>query len=249
MCPKSEQSLTVGRVVFAPKQDPCKRIGVQDLKTFVEIEGARHQRIDLNTVLPGGETTVEERIAEQERRRRQQIAEDHWNKSGVRLRHKVIPPSCNGPWDIKLKALNERLGTGILVALLGIRGCGKTQMAVELIRHTCSRLKPACYTTAMEIFVALRDSYKLQESEQQVLRRYQSPALLVIDEIQERGETAWEDRLLTAIIDYRYSQMRDTVLISNQTELEFKKSMGTSVSSRMTETGGIAECNWPSFRK
>jgi chromosomal replication initiation ATPase DnaA len=221
MCPKSKEI------------EPCRPIESKDLKTFVKTAPVED---------------VEQRIAEQERRRRQEIRDDCWRHSGVRARHEIPPNVVAGPWQQKFKALKERLGTGILVALLGIRGCGKTQMAVELIRATCGKQKNAIYTTAMEIFVSLRDSYKLQESEQQVLRRYQSPSLLVIDEIQERGETAWEDRLLTAIIDYRYSMMKDTILISNQTEDMFKTSVGTSVSSRMTETGGIVECNWPSFR-
>jgi len=55
--------------------------------------------------------------------------------------------------------------------------------------------------------------------------------------------------MLTALIDYRYSQMRDTVIISNLKREAFTASMGASVVSRMIEAGGIIECNWPSFRK
>jgi len=60
--------------------------------------------------------------------------------------------------------------------------------------------------------------------------------------------TPWEDRMLTALVDYRYSQKRDTVLISNLKRDEFETSMGNSILSRMVEAGGIIECGWPSFR-
>ena len=176
-------------------------------------------------------------------------ADQLWRAAGVRRRHQYHPSSGAGAWDLKLIELKVKLDTGFLVALIGLRGCGKSQLAVELIRESCRHGSAALYTTAMDIFIDIRDAYKLQESERTVLVRFQRPALLVIDEAQERGESAWEDRMLTALIDYRYSQMRDTVIISNLKREAFTASMGASVVSRMIETGGIIECNWPSFRK
>jgi hypothetical protein len=69
----------------------------------------------------------------------------------------------------------------------------------------------------------------------------------VIDECQERGETDWENRLLTYIVDKRYAQLRDTVLISNQTKDQFCKSMGSSIISRMQETGGSLNAHGSRF--
>src|ERR1044072_1217001 len=40
----------------------------------------------------------------------------------------------NGPWKTNFEAICKKLGTGFLVALIGIRGAGKTQMGVELVR-------------------------------------------------------------------------------------------------------------------
>ena len=188
--------------------------------------------------------------ADKKLRAHYETADALWrSNSGVRVRHRIAPASTCEPWNKLLRRLTKRVGTGFLAALIGNRGTGKSQLAVELIRASCASERRAVYTTAMDIFIDLRDAYKLQESERSVLLRFQSPSLLVIDEAQERGETPWEDRMLTALIDYRYSQKRDTVLISNLKRAEFEASMGASVISRMVEAGGIIECNWPSFRK
>jgi len=168
--------------------------------------------------------------------------------TGVRALHRKPPESQLAAWNDCLSKLVKRIGTGMMVSLVGGRGTGKSQLAVELIRATCGNGKSAMYTTAMDIFIDLRDAYKLQESERAVLLRFQRPALLVIDEAQERGETPWEDRVLTALLDYRYSQRRDTVLVSNLSRNDFVSTMGASILSRMVETGGIIQCDWPSFR-
>ena len=202
--------------------------------------------------MPKAKEITEEDInrKEAERRARKSAETIHhlWNISGVRKRHRNPMPVGKGPWDKKYIELSKKLKTGYLVALVGVRGCGKSQLGAELIKNACMLEQIALYTTAMDVFVELRDGYKLNASEQAILARYKRPQLLVIDETQERGETPWEDRLLTMLIDYRYSQMRDTVLISNQTREQFESSMGASVVSRMVETGGIVDCDWPSFR-
>lgn len=195
------------------------------------------------------ELDIEHRAAKQTRLDRTGLMLELWKTCGVRSRHRVEIESNSSPWNNCLSNLKKLIGLGVILSLIGLRGTGKSQMAVELIRKSCCDGHQALYTTAMDIFIDLRDAYKLQESERAVLLRFQRPSLLVIDEAQERGETPWEDRMLTALIDYRYSQKRDTVLISNLKRAEFEKSMGASVISRMVEAGGIIECDWPSFRK
>lgn len=166
----------------------------------------------------------------------------------VPKRHFPIPAILPGPWADKLKDLEGQVGKGCLLALLGKRGTGKTQMAVELIRITCVQGRSARYTTALRFFMSLKDSYRVGTTESAVLNKYLKPHLLVIDEAQERGETGWEDRLLGSLVDSRYGAMRDTVLVSNLSRREFERAIGSSIMSRMSETGGIIECNWPSFR-
>jgi DNA replication protein DnaC len=165
--------------------------------------------------------------------------------------------SGSQPWSDKLDAIKNKLGTGFLIALLGERGTGKTQMAVELMRHLVFRVwpateagTPAAYTSAQEFFLSLRAAYrKSGPSEIEQMAPYVAPDLLVIDEAQERGETEWEQRMLAYVCDKRYFFGLDTLLISNLTPEAFKASIGPSIYSRLIETGGVVVADWPSFRR
>lgn len=160
----------------------------------------------------------------------------------------------NQGWMEKFRFVQNSLETGCLFALVGGGGTGKTQMAVEIIREMCVRGKSSLYTSAMDVFLAIRETYDNKNlSERGVMGLFRKPRLLVIDETQERSENAWENRLLTWIIDKRYGDMKDTILIANQKPGELESSLGASIVSRMivsrmNETGGIIDCSWGSFR-
>ena len=172
-------------------------------------------------------------------------------QTNLPTRHKKLERFENEAWIEKCATLKGRLGSGFTMALLGNRGTGKTQMAVELIEHATSRLLSARFCTAMEFFLKIKGSYRDESmtSEEGVIRKFCAPKLLVIDETQERGETPWEDRLLTYLMNERYNDLKDTLLISNQTKEEFTMSIGSSVSTRLNETGAVIVCNWKSFRE
>jgi len=136
-----------------------------------------------------------------------------------------------------------------LFALVGKRGTGKTLMAVKIILAAVQKMGMfARYETAMNIFLKLRDGYKHNHSELDLIADFINPPILAIDAMEVRGETKFENQILDHIIDQRYSSMRDTLLISNQGKEEFIVSAGPSIISRLKETGGIVECNWESFR-
>jgi len=145
--------------------------------------------------------------------------------------------------------LKGKIGSGFIIALSGCRGTGKTRLAASCIRESARHHRSSSYKTTMEFFLDIKASFKdPKKSEKDVIAEYAKPKLLVLDEVQERGETPWEDRLLTHLIDRRYAEEKDTLLITNQTKEAFLLSMGESVRSRIEEMGGIAVCNWPSYR-
>ena len=159
--------------------------------------------------------------------------------------------NTNKDWIAGYEELLNILGSGMTAALIGQRGTGKTQMAVELIRHACFQEITSRYKMTMDFFMDLKESYdnKAIITESEIIKAYISPQLLVLDEIHERGDSSWENRLMTHMINKRYGAMKDTVLISNQTPEVFGKSIGNSILSRLNETGAIIVCNWESFRK
>lgn len=192
-------------------------------------------------------------------------AEDHERRrkamlkaSGRPRRHvQAALDECGDPvryerWQGHYRRLWEALGDGFLFALVGNRGSGKTQMGVQLISAAINH-RGLCghYTTALDVFLALRSGYGRNDgpTEFNTVERYAAHALLVIDEVAVRGHSEWEDRVLTALIDRRYRDKVDTLLISNETPSEFVRNIGPSVKDRLYEAGGVLECNWESFRR
>jgi len=167
-------------------------------------------------------------------------------ETNIPIRHSRAVLKEEGPWLHTLNAISERRGRGFLMALVSSRGNGKTQIGVELIK----RSKHGYYCTATEFFLAVKEAEKADSklSEGDVVKRFRKPQLLVIDEVAKRKESEWEFQLLFELINKRYGDMTDTLLISNQSPLVFRDVIGPSLASRMKETGGIVECNWESFR-
>lgn len=153
-------------------------------------------------------------------------------------------------WEATLAGIQAKLGTGFLIALLGIRGAGKTQLAVEAIRSQVEGGREGRYVKAMDLIIRFREAFRKDgPSEKAVLEEFLNPDILVVDAMEERGETPFEDRMISHLIDLRYDAMLDTILISNQTKEAFAKSIGDSAVSRIIETGTAIECTWESFRK
>lgn len=158
----------------------------------------------------------------------------------------------NGEWGQVTQRLSNKIesGQGLLVALVGNRGAGKTQIAVELMRVNTSRQKSALYVSTMEWFMAIKSTYKknTDQTEIDIIKQFRKPNLLVLDEYGRRSDTEWENNLLFELLDKRYSDMNNTVLISNQKAAELMESLGKSLASRLNETGGVIECEWSSWR-
>jgi len=165
----------------------------------------------------------------------------------ARYRPEWQRPTSEGWVDMFDRATKEIKRGGIL-ALVGRRGAGKTQMAAELVRdHQRARGR---YTTAMELFLRLRASFRKDstESEREIVRALSRCPVLVIDEAQERGGSEWEDRILTHIIDNRYGAQKPTILIANLTAAEMAAQLGPSICDRIKDAGGMLEFSNESWR-
>jgi len=162
------------------------------------------------------------------------------------------------------KALETANACGI-VALIGGRGTGKTQMAWQISKNvrlvdvtkdtreggfTKVISRPAIYRTAMDIFLELRSTYAAssKKTEWDLMKEYENAALLVIDEINVSTGSTFEDLKITAIMDKRYQRLRPTILIGNVDIQQFSDRMGKSVVNRIEEDGIILSCNWQSYR-
>lgn len=192
------------------------------------------------------------KAAQDERAKRHSVLVEnlrqHWNAPARHAQRDSLDMA--GPWGEALRTMNASLGTGRMWAICGTRGNGKTQMAVEAMKHATQMGLSARYVSATEFFAAIKATYRKDwsETEIQVIERFRKPRLLVIDEIGKRGETDWENNLLFHLLDKRYADMTDTIVLANLGAEEMAKSLGPSLADRMSETGGLIECTWPSRR-
>lgn len=200
--------------------------------------------------------TPEEKRADELRRERD-AANDHArqvdslrSETCAPRRHLACAIDRSGEWGEKLSALEKKIGTGFTVALVGVRGNGKTQMAVELMKDATNKLRSAKFCTSTQFFMKIKASYhrESEDTEAEVIGEYRTPKLLVIDEIGKRSDSNWENTLLFELLNRRYNDMTDTLLIDNRPKSDFVAAIGPSLASRMAESGGIIECNWESFR-
>jgi len=152
-------------------------------------------------------------------------------------------------WQGYFRRVMDKVETGGIVALIGNRGTGKTRIAAEAVRNYSP--DKSTYTTAMGLFLRIRASFGKNngETEEKIVKEMSQSTLLVIDEVQERGNTAWEDRLLTHILDKRYGAMTPTIIIANLNASELTECLGASISSRINETGGIVTITGKSHRE
>lgn len=172
----------------------------------------------------------------------------------------------------KQKAMLDKVrgllrGRGAIIALIGPRGLGKTTIASQLAideawrnyrstiresgpphhRHVIYRKAAKLISRYKSLFADFgsTETEALLESLDYLCRHQE---LLVIDELHDCDDQKMKLRVLTDLIDRRYSCQRDTVLIANQTAQDFAASVGDSILSRLNEHGAILECFWKSWR-
>lgn len=177
------------------------------------------------------------------------------HKAGCQERHRLFSPlqdsSCM-EWSERYAKMKTALANGGMYAFIGKRGTGKTQMAVSLIGHFIYNLGKSCkYTEAYDIYESIKQSFaggELKEARNR--KNFVDPDVLVIDALEVRAESAFENRELNYILNKRYGYpSKITILISNDTKQSFADFVGTSTVSRMDETGGFITFNGKSFRE
>lgn len=196
-------------------------------------------------------------------RRHCELISAAWKKADEAQRKGFLLDPPPGAAEIREQAFQAISQPGGCVLLLGQRGTGKTQLACELglriasnevltappPHHVGSDSTPQRYEVLADLFALEKASWKNHDSKTPgPLMQIREVEYLVLDEIQERTESQWEDGELVRLFDYRYRDMKRTVLIANLDVAGFRQKMPASIWSRVLETGTVVECNWSSFR-
>lgn len=155
--------------------------------------------------------------------------------------------------------LSKCKGVGAIVVLVGERGVGKTEIAGQLIVNAAIRwfyTGKGCipiYRKLTDIIARVKPIYSDFGSRDPQQTEYERDYIcrvekLIIDEIHDCEEQKVKDRILTDILDRRYSAKTDTVLISNQTKDDFMAHTNPSILSRINDGGQIIVCQWEPWR-
>ena len=186
---------------------------------------------------------------------------------GFPKRYENAPLAVGDGWLAHYRQGLATVDSGGIVVMYGAHGTGKTRMAWEIARkcvpqdahfavggigwNAARKERPAIYTTAVGLFLEIRDTFRTESefSEMQVVKKHTDAGLLVIDEVQERGETDFENKKLTTIIDARYAYERPTILITNYSREKLAATLSPAVLDRIRENGCGLHFDWDSFRK
>ena len=172
-------------------------------------------------------------------------------QNGIPKRYRASSwsPDDPGEWREPYTKARKVIKAGAILSLVGGRGSGKTRLAIEVARRV--NAKGTKYMSAMDVFLRLQACYRktAKETEVNVLNELSRCQVLILDEVQERGNTEWEDRVLTHLIDKRYGALLPTILIANLRPDELKKRLGSSIIDRMAEGGGLLEVTGQSHRR
>lgn len=129
---------------------------------------------------------------------------------------------------------------GGMVALVGSRGTGKTQVAVE-VAMAHSGTKSVRYVKSRVLGMHLREAFDNPKlTEREALEKWVRPHLLIVDDCHELADDKQYDRsMLTLLADLRYDKCRPTLLIANVAVEKAGAMFGPSIADRLNDGGGM----------
>lgn len=150
------------------------------------------------------------------------------------------------------KRLIEALKCGIPVVMYGNNGTGKTRLAFASYRHQVEQGRQAFYMTASEFFDRVKAAFG-DKGMTEVIKGYVAYDYLIIDEVDKSYGSPTEFIALSRLVDYRYLELKPTVLIANaDNKKESDKYVinvcGRSTYERIVEDGTAFYMNWESYR-
>ncbi|HBM9260226.1 TPA: ATP-binding protein [Citrobacter freundii] len=146
----------------------------------------------------------------------------------------------------------ERLQKGGGLVMCGKPGTGKNHLALAIARHAITEHQSSVvFTTALKIAREYKSTWSKGSSrtEDDVIRYFTKPDLLIIDEVGVQFGSDAEKLIMFEIINTRYERMKPTILISNQTREELAEFIGERALDRMSDGGGCTlSFTWDSYR-
>lgn len=148
-------------------------------------------------------------------------------------------------WPDRLKA-----GTGLVMT--GNCGTGKNHLAISMAKSIIrNHLASVEITDVMRLTRAVKSTWRqsAEITEDEVIERFASLDLLIIDEVGVQFGSPTEMTILQEVVNARYESVLPTILISNLTFEQLKESIGERIVDRVTDGGrNRLAFGWESYR-
>ncbi len=108
-------------------------------------------------------------------------------------------------------------GSPVGVYIHGAVGTGKSANAAGIARAALSRRESVVFTSASGMLASVQDTFSGPGSSREVLRRYSTCALLVVDDLGKESASRWSLSTLFEVVNGRYERMLPTVYTSQYT--------------------------------
>jgi len=152
---------------------------------------------------------------------------------------------------------NAKTGKGIYFE--GTNGTGKTHLAVAISLQLINNGIPVICKTSIDLLADVKKAYDDASniSENAVIDIYRKVDLLVIDDLGKEQCTPWTVSTLYSILDYRYEDMKPTIITTNYNEEMLIKRLtpqggdslnAEAIISRFRECNDVVTMAWEDYR-